>query len=307
MNDSQIRQKDSRTMPDDQQIRESLERHVKALAVEIGPRSPLMGHGLLHAERYVRAAFESAGLSVEDQRYEYYGREVSNLIAHRESSGGPGSHYVIGAHYDSVPNTPGADDNASAVAVMLTLAERAAHLALPVKYAAFTLEEPPAFATRHQGSRMYLRRHRPDLPNIKGAIILEMVGYTSAEQHYPLVLKWAGYPKTGDFIGIIANRRSRTLLNTVAQGLRRNPKLPVETLSVPFNGWVLPATRLSDHASFWDAGCPAVMVTDTAFMRNPHYHMPSDKMDTLDFDFMTELVVGLEYALHELETRATDK
>jgi Zn-dependent M28 family amino/carboxypeptidase len=294
-------------MTDDRQIRESLERHVRALAVEIGPRSPLMGHGLLHAERYVRIAFESAGLTVQDQRYEYFGRAVSNLVAQHRQSGESTPHYVIGAHYDSVPNTPGADDNASAVAVMLTLAERTAGLSLPVRFAAFTLEEPPAFATRHQGSRMYLRRHRPDLTNIKGAIILEMVGYTSAEQHYPLALKWAGYPKTGDFIGIIANRRSRKLLSTVARGLRRNPKLPVETLRVPFNGWVLPATRLSDHASFWDAGCPAVMVTDTAFMRNPHYHMPSDKMDTLDFEFMTELVVGLEYALDELESRATQK
>jgi hypothetical protein len=277
----------------------SLRRHVSALAEEIGPRPALVGHGLLKAERYIRGAFADAGLVVEDQAYEYFGRKVANLIA-APPHAGTHPYYLIAAHYDSVPGTPGADDNASAVAVMLTLAERLREPPVPLRFAAFTLEEPPAFMTRHQGSRAFVRAAKRHGPKVKGAVVLEMVGYTAPEQHYPFFLKWAGYPAHGDFIGVIGNWRSRPLARAIARGLRRNPDLPVETLSVPFNGWPLPATRLSDHASFWDAGWPALMVTDTAFMRNPNYHRPSDRIETLDFDFMTELVKGLEFAVEEL-------
>jgi hypothetical protein len=283
----------------DRSICRSLRRHVSALAEEIGPRPALVGIGLLEAERYIRGAFADAGLTVEDQAYEYFGRKVANLIAappHADIH----PYYLIAAHYDSVPGTPGADDNASAVAVMLTLAERLRRPPVPLRFAAFTLEEPPAFMTRHQGSRTFVRAAKRHGPKVKGAIVLEMVGYTAPKQHYPFVLKWVGYPARGDFIGVIANWRSRPLARAVARGLRRNSDLPVETLSVPLNGWPLPATRLSDHASFWDAGLPALMITDTAFMRNPNYHRPSDRIETLDFDFMTELVKGLEFAVEEL-------
>jgi hypothetical protein len=283
----------------EREIRDRLRHHLNALAVEIGPRPALVGQGLLEAERYIRAAFTDAGLAVEDQAYEYFDRRVANLIATPANSG-PGPSYLIGAHYDSVPGTPGADDNASAVAVMLTLAERLGRPPVPLRFAAFTLEEPPAFMTRDQGSRVFVRRAKRHGPPVKGAIVLEMVGYTAARQDYPFFLRWAGYPARGDFIGVIANWRSRPLARAVARGLKRNEELPVETLSVPLNGWPLPATRLSDHASFWDAGWPALMITDTAFMRNPHYHRASDRIETLDFDFMTELVKGLEFAVEEL-------
>ena len=126
-----------------------------------------------------------------------------------------------------------------------------------------------------------------------------MVGYTCPRQHYPLVLRWAGYPSQGNFIGIVGNWRSRRFGRTVLKGFRNNERLPVESLFVPLNGWILPATRLSDHASFWDAGWPALMITDTAFFRNPNYHLPSDTIDTLDFEFMAELVKSLELALAE--------
>jgi Zn-dependent M28 family amino/carboxypeptidase len=122
----------------DRSIRRSLHRHVSALAVEIGPRPALVGHGLLEAERYIRGAFADAGLAVEDQPYEYFGRKVANLIAvPPHASTRP--YYLIAAHYDSVPGTPGADDNASAVAVMLTLAERLRRPPVPLRFAAFTL------------------------------------------------------------------------------------------------------------------------------------------------------------------------
>ncbi len=130
-----------------------------------------------------------------------------------------------------------------------------------------------------------------------------MVGFTSPRQNYPFVLRWAGYPREGNYIGIIGNWRSRRLNKAILKGFRGNPGLPVESLTVPLNGRVIPESRWSDHASFWDNGLPAVMITDTAFMRNPHYHLPSDRMETLDFDFMAELVTSLESALAELAAR----
>jgi hypothetical protein len=158
--------------------------------------------------------------------------------------------------------------------------------------------------TGDQGSQVFVRALPTRGERVLGAAILEMVGFTSLRQHYPPVLKWAGYPEAGNFIGIVGNRRSRRFGKQLLAGFRRNERLPVESLFVPLNGWVLPATRLSDHASFWDRKIPAVMVTDTAFFRNPHYHRASDRPETLDFSFMAELVVSLELALEELPAPA---
>jgi Zn-dependent M28 family amino/carboxypeptidase len=215
---------------------------------------------------------------------------------------GASSYYVVGAHYDTVPGTPGADDNASAVAVMLELAGRLrrATLKAPVLFAAFTLEEPPAHLTSHQGSRFFVRQCQSKGDRVLGAIILEMVGYTAPRQQYPFLPRWPGYPSNGDFIGIIGNWRSWRFGRAVRRGFRKNTHLPVASLFLPFDGHILPETRLSDHASFWDAGLPALMVTDTAFFRNPNYHLPSDRIDTLDFTFMAQLVKSLELALLEL-------
>ena len=153
-------------------------------------------------------------------------------------------------------------------------------------------------ATR--GSRRFVEECARQGDTIAGAIVLEMVGYTSAEQNYPPVLRLAGYPSSGDYIGVISNWRSRALSRALREGLSKNEKLPVESLIVPFDGHVLPDTRRSDHASFWDAGIPALMVTDTAFFRNPNYHLPSDTPDTLDYGFMAQLVLGLEHAVAQL-------
>ena len=241
-------------------------------------------------------------MTVTEQSYDYFGHRVANLIATPPDAAWSPAHYVIGAHYDTVPGTPGADDNASGVAVLLEIAR---HLAadpppIPVRLAAFTLEEAPAFMTRLQGSRVFARELARRDERVLGAIILEMVGFTSARQDYPPLLRWAGYPSEGNYIGIVGNRRSRRFSQTILRGFDRNPELPVETLTVPFNGWVLPATRLSDHASFWDRGWPAVMVTDTAFFRNPHYHSGTDSIETLDTAFMAELVKSLAFAVEEL-------
>ncbi len=283
-------------------LRDALREHVNALAVDIGPRSPLNGDSLVRAANYIRLVFEQAGLSVREQDYQYYDHRVTNLLATAPTTAGASAYYLVGAHYDTVPGTPGADDNASAVAVLLELAGRLRNerLKAPVLFAAFTLEEPPAYLTGHQGSRIFVRSCQSNSNRMLGAIVLEMVGYTAPRQHYPYLARWPGYPAQGDFIGIIGNWRSLRFGWTVLKGFRENQSLPVRSLFLPFNGWILPETRLSDHASFWDAGLPAVMVTDTAFFRNPNYHLPSDTIDTLDFTFMAELVKSLELALHAL-------
>jgi Zn-dependent M28 family amino/carboxypeptidase len=244
---------------------------------------------------------------VAGQAYDWQGTRVANLIATPAGAVTDASrpYYVFGAHYDSIAASPGADDNASAVAVLIELARQAAAAGsrAPVRFVAFTMEELPAFLTRKQGSRVFIRAARAAGEEILGAVVLEMVGFTSPRQSYPLALRFAGYPAAGNFIGIVANRRSQGFGRAIEQGFRRNEGLPVESLSVPANGWLLPATRLSDHSSFWDRGIPAVMVTDTAFFRNPNYHLASDTPDTLDYAFMAELVTSLHYALCELAPR----
>jgi len=283
-------------------LEEALRKHVGVFATDIGPRSPFHGDGLQRAERYIRETLEDAGLEVTEQPYQYYGQRVANLVARPPGAARSSTYYVVGAHYDTVLSSPGADDNASAVAVMLELARRlsASGSSAPIRLVAFTLEEPPANMTGQQGSRVFVEECARCRDRVAGAIVLEMVGYTSPRQDYPFVLRWAGYPSQGDFIGIVGNWGSRRIAHSVLKGFRRNKNLPVESLSVPFNGHILPETRLSDHASFWDAGLPALMVTDTAFFRNPNYHLPSDTPDTLDFEFMAQLVLSLENAVEEL-------
>ena len=283
-------------------LRDALREHVGALAADIGPRTPSSPDSLVRAANYIHSVFEDAGLWVREQDYQYYDQRVTNVLATIPAIPEASAYYVVGAHYDTVPSTPGADDNASAVAVMLEVAGRLrqAKLKAPVLFAAFTLEEPPAYLTGHQGSRIFVRRCQSNGDCVLGAIILEMVGYTAPRQHYPFLPRWPSYPAEGNFIGIIGNWRSQPFGRAVLRGFRKNSDLPVESLFLPFDGRILPETRLSDHASFWDAGLPALMVTDTAFFRNPNYHLPSDTIATLDFTFMAQLVKSLELALLEL-------
>jgi len=287
-------------------LADTLKTHVKVLASDIGERSVERGSGLDRARAYVIDTLDKAGLDVREQVYTYKGRsanrEVANIIATLPGYMELTPPYLVGAHYDTVWGTPGADDNASGVAVLLELAKRAAAdpPPVPVTFVAFTLEEPPSFGTDHQGSRVFVKKLKEKGETVAGAIVLEMVGMTKADQEYPVFLKMAGYPDRGDFIGVVGNGNSKGFGEHVVAAMRQNPALPVETLYVWLNGWLLPDTRLSDHASFWDAGIPALMVTDTAYFRNPNYHNPGDKPGTLDYRFMAELVDSLDRALRRL-------
>lgn len=279
-----------------------LQDHVIMLTRTIGERSVRKPDNIEMSAQYIQAQFEKYGLTVRRQTYLYNGNPVSNIIAGLKLSANPAVHYVIGAHYDSVSGTVGADDNASAVAVLLETARvmqnttKDEESSLEITFVAFALEEPPVYGTKYMGSRMFAAKAKQEGKVIDGMICLEMVGFTCHEpgcQHYPFPLQFFGYPKKGTFIGIVGNVNSRRFSSRLEMSFECNTNLPLETLTVPFNGWVLPSARLSDHASFWSKGYRAVMLTDSAFFRNPNYHLPSDTMETLDFGFMAELVVSL--------------
>lgn len=288
-------------MENKEEIGHRLRQHVSYLSVTLGDRSIYRPQALKAAEDYVWQTFQAQGYQPERQPFLYLRQEVANVIAGNRP---PQGYYILGAHFDTVAGTPGADDNASGIAVLLEVARRARAFPQPLPWAfiGFTTEEPPAFFTPYMGSRVYARRARRQKDNIKLMLCLEMVGYYLHEPHsqsLPFPLRFMGYPTTGNFIGLIANRRSRSHLKLLEEALKTGSQLPVASLTVPLGGYVLPETRLSDHASFWDQGYRAIMLTDTAFLRNPYYHGPGDVMENLDFGAMAELTLGLAYFIQQ--------
>jgi Zn-dependent M28 family amino/carboxypeptidase len=276
-------------------IRANLTKHLRHLSVTLGDRSIYRPESLKAAENYVFQNFATLGYAPRRQTFSYLQEEVSNIIAGDEN---PDGYYILGAHFDTVAGTPGADDNASGVAVLLEVARLARNLTPPRPWAfiGFTCEEPPAFGTPGMGSRVYARQARKQKAQIRGMLCLEMVGYysqTPGSQSLPLPLRLMGYPTTGNFIGLVGDGPSKPLLTRLEGAIKGGCQLPAVALAVPFGGHILPDVRLSDHASFWDEGYPAIMLTDTAFMRNRNYHGPGDVMERLDLSAMTELTLGL--------------
>ncbi len=289
-------------MIDQKETARHLTSHLEALTKKIGERSLERPENLKKTQAYIADFYQGLGVSYQLQTYRYRHLEVANIVAEIPLGDRPARRYLLGAHYDSVAGTVGADDNASAVAVQLETArelKKLGHKMRPdvsVCLVSFALEEPPVYGTDFMGSRVYARKARKEKEQIDGMLCLEMVGYTCRRpgcQAYPFPLTLFNYPETGDFIGVVGNFKSRPLTRDLAGSLAKRPGLPVVRLTVPLSGWILPAVRLSDHAAFWDQGYRAVMLTDSAFYRNPHYHLASDRMETLDIAFMAELVEGL--------------
>jgi Zn-dependent M28 family amino/carboxypeptidase len=248
----------------------------------------------------IEEQFISLGYSVSVQSFRVYGVETANIIAYPESFDPAKPIHLLGAHFDTVTGTPGADDNASAVSVLLECARLVAEndsRGGNTLFVAFSAEEPPAFGTSLMGSRVFVRSLKESGWNIDGALVLEMVGYYTDKpksQKIPIFLKFKGFSTTGNFIAVIGSGKSKKLVQEIVTSVKRAGKgLPVENLAVPGSGYLVPETRLSDNASFWDAGIPAVMITDTSFLRNPHYHMRSDTSDTLDYESMEKLTLSL--------------
>jgi len=269
--------------------------HVEHLSVRTGSRSIYEYSKLEETKRYVVSCLESFGYTPELQKYSYDGQVFSNVIVSIEGKTHPDEMVIIGAHYDTVFGTPGADDNASAVAMLLEMS-RILKVFSPgrtIRLVFFVLEEPPAFRTQHMGSYVYAKEAKAKNENIKAMICLEMLGYYTDKkggQTFPLPLMNLMYSSTPDFIAVVGNLTSRNLVDAVRTSLKQDSSVPVETLStVSF----IPGVDFSDHWSFWKMGYPAVMITDTAFYRNPNYHTERDTIDTLDFNRMTELLKGL--------------
>ena len=285
-----------------------LRRHIEILAE--APR-PAGSRELEQARSYVAEQFEASGWVVQQHPFDSEndrGEFLSgiNLIArHPEYPVKDGPRFCVGAHVDSVPNSPGADDNASAVAALLEIARlipenRLGETKLELELVAFDLEESGML-----GGAEHARLSQDIGVDLRGMVSLEMLGFCDHQpnsQQLPRTLKGL-YPETGNFIAVVGNQNSGELIERFRDGMQKVPELPVETLQVPSNGDFLQATRLSDHSPFWDAGFSAVMITDTSFMRNPHYHLPSDTLQTLDMEFLQRVAEGsLEAVLHILST-----
>lgn len=280
-----------------------LKAHVVRLARDIGDRSVFRYERLLEARDYIAAELAASGYAVEFQEFTSSGRAVHNVIAEKRGTSEPDRIIVVGAHYDTCFN-PGADDNASAVAGMLELARFLAgkDADRTVRFVAFVNEEPPFFKGDEMGSRVYARRARRRDDDIRAAVILESIGYYSDRlnsQRYPPLLG-PFFPNRGNFIAVVGNRSSRDLVSSLSEGFRKKTSFPIETIAA--FGFV-PGIDLSDHWAFWKEGYPAVMVTDTAFFRNPHYHRPTDTYEKLDYDRMAEVVKGLKGSLLDLAGR----
>jgi Zn-dependent M28 family amino/carboxypeptidase len=282
-------------------LEERLRRHVQVLARDIGERHVWRPRALRAAADYIRKQFEASGFAVSPQAYDAHGVRCENLEIAIPGSHRAGEIVLAGAHYDTVEGSPGADDNASGVAGLIEIA-RALHASRPgrtLKLVAFVNEEPPFFYFGEMGSKVYAKAARARGDDIRVMLSLEMLGCYRDEpgsQAYPPFLKWF-YPERGNFIAFVSNLRSRRALAEVSRAFRAHCEFPSERLASP--GFV-PGISWSDQLSFWRAGYPAVMVTDTAFYRYPHYHRPSDTPERLRYPEMARVVEGLARALGAL-------
>lgn len=281
---------------------EKLRETVTALAAEIGPRDLYNNNlrNLRRTEEYLAARLKAAGCKVEFQEYMASGVKVKNIIGVKAGLSLPGEVIVAGAHYDTF-NNPGADDNASGVAGLLELAEYAAGRKYDrtVKFIAFVNEEPPFFKQDGMGSAVYAKAAAVRKEDIKAALVLEMIGYYTEErlsQRYPPLIG-PFLPGRGNFIAQVSDFRSRELARRIDRVFRGASKLPLRTVSLPS---FVPGVDYSDHRSFWLAGYPAVMFTDTSFYRTPHYHKAADLPDTLNYGYMAALLDGLKAAMDDL-------
>lgn len=265
--------------------------HLAALTRERNPYTT--PDQLARAAEYIRGQMQSANLQVREETVPFDGMHSANILGLKESSDPSSPIFVLAAHYDTVEGSPGADDNASAVSALLEIARclETTQLKSSLLFAAFTLEE-----YGFVGSHYFLDQAGNEKDRITGMISLEMVGFCNPEpgsQTYPPYVDAAKYPDTGDFIAVVGNEPSAALTNSIADRMiQAVPDLPVERLVVPGKGEQFHEVTLSDHSPFWANDIPAVMITDTAFLRNPNYHQPSDTLDTLDMQFIGKIAAA---------------
>ena len=279
---------------EEQLIHDNLKRHVVMLAQQIGERNVWNAQALLGASRYIRQTLENLGYRVRVQSFESAEMTVQNLEVELPGVRLPQEVIVFGAHYDSVLGTPGANDNASGIAALLEIARLMAGKkpARTLRLVAFANEEAPFFDSDEMGSKVYAKRASQRNEDIKAMVSLEMIGYYSdkqGSQRYPFPLGFF-YPDTANFVGFVGNLSSRRLVRQALGAFRASTAFPSEGVAAP--SWVT-GVAWSDHWSFWQAGYPAIMITDTAFFRYEHYHRPTDTPDKLDYQSMARVTKGL--------------
>jgi Zn-dependent M28 family amino/carboxypeptidase len=253
--------------------------------------------------RFIEETLRSLQFNVEKQEFLFHRRTYHNIIATMEGSDKNRDWILLGAHYDAAWGSPGADDNASGVAVLLEAANLISRekLLKTVQFVAFTLEEPqPQTVQFLIGSKHFAKQARKQKKRYEAVLILESVGYTDnteGSQIIPVFIR-IPVPKQGNFLGVIGNRKSKPNLTTF-QKISNTfvPELNVVSYAVPLSGFIIPETRFSDHASFWDHGYPALMLTDTAMFRNPNYHTHRDTHETLDFSFVLNVTKAVVSAI----------
>jgi len=268
--------------------------HVERLAGDIGERNVFLSEALQRAALYIEQEWREMGYAVERNEYDVSDIRCANLVAARKGGARQSEIILLGAHYDSVAGSPGANDNASGVAALLEISRlfQAVEPQLTVRFVAFVNEEPPFFLTPEQGSLLYAEaaRHRGD--DIRLMASLETVGCYSEQpgsQSYPPVFRFF-FPDRGNFIGLVSDFRSRAAMRRLARAFRMQSDFPLETVST-FR--FVPGVSWSDHRSFWRQGYLVVMVTDTAFYRYRHYHTPSDTPDKLNYPELARVTLGL--------------
>jgi Zn-dependent M28 family amino/carboxypeptidase len=271
------------------------------LAGTIGERN-LWSYGALErAAQYISTQLTTSGYTARRQTFDLAKLPLSNVEAVLEGTARAAEIVIIGAHYDTVAGCPGANDNASGVAAVLELAQRFSGQSQPrtIRFVAFVNEEPPFFQTAHMGSAVYANAARSRGDRVAGMLSLETMGYYSEEkgsQRYPAAI--AGlYPDVGNFIGFVSNLASVRLLLRARRAFRRRTSFPLQSAAVPA---AIPGVGWSDHWAFWQAGYPAMMVTDTAPFRYPWYHTAEDTPDKLDYDRLAHVVDGLEAVVESI-------
>lgn len=282
--------------------KKQLYKYVNFLCALNPPRNVAHMNSLNKAADYILVNFHEIGYTTTRQKYLVEKETYQNIIATYQAD--KEERIIIGAHYDVCGDQPGADDNASAVAGLLEIARLVLELKPEIDYrvdfVAYSLEEPPYFATPYMGSAVHAQSLKEEGVKVKGMICLEMIGYFTDEpnsQEYPVSAMKAVYPKIGNFIGLVGKLGQGSLLKHMKKFMKKASDLPISSIQAP--GFAIAGTGIdfSDHRNYWALGYPAVMITDTSLFRNPHYHQTSDTIDTLDFDRMAEVVKGVYWAV----------
>lgn len=278
-----------------------LQAHVVALAEKIGPRNVFLPAKLHASAQYIRTCWEEQGYEVTVQAFKVNGTSCENLSVEIPGKRKPEKIVVVGAHYDTVSHSPGANDNGSAVASLLELSRLAGEAVwdATVRFVAFTNEEPPFFKTGHMGSLVYAKECKQRKEDIAAMICLETMGYYTQEpktQKYPFPLNFF-YPNTGDFLAVVGNLSSKPLVKSFAAAFMEAGDFPIEC-AAPFG--FITGIDWSDHWSFWQCGYQAIMLTDTALFRYPYYHSPQDTADKLDYHSLARVTYGIFQSLNRL-------